>query len=112
MEEIWVLGGPEAPPVEKCWSRSSTATASLPEENKQTMSASHLLSYARIPADVVSHPQLQVAHAGHGVEDPAGLGRVEGIEIDLPLGVDQGPQGHRLHSHLLHTGGGCERSAG
>lgn len=44
-----------------------------------------------------------MAHASHGVEDPAGLRRVEGIEIDVPLGVDQRPQGHGLHSHLLHT---------
>lgn len=45
-----------------------------------------------------------MAHAGHGVEDSARLRRVERIEMDLPLGVDQRPQGHRLYSHLLHTG--------
>lgn len=97
--------GLETPLVENHRSRSNTVMELKKlKKSNQTTSASHLLPYTWIPADVVSHPQLQVAHAGHRVQYSAGLRRVEGIEIDLPLGVDQRPQGHRLNSHLLHTG--------
>lgn len=100
MDEFWKEESSVFPPG---GIRSLEATLLLKRSN-QTTSSSHLLPDAWIPADVVSHPQLQVAHAGHRVKNPAGLRCVEGIEIDLPLRVDQRPQGHRLYSHLLHPG--------
>lgn len=72
-----------------------------PDINAQTPRRPYLLSNARVPADVVRHPQLQVAHAGDGVQHPAGLRGVEGVQVDLHPAVHQRPQGYRLRPHLL-----------
>lgn len=48
--------------------------------------------HAGVPADVVADPQLEVAHAGHGIQDVVGVAHVQGVREVFQLAVDVRPK--------------------
>lgn len=49
-----------------------------------------------VPADVVADPQLEVAHAGHGIQDVVGVAHVQGVSKVFQLAVDVRPKRYSL----------------
>lgn len=45
-----------------------------------------------VPADVVTDPQLEVAHAGHGIQDVVGVAHVQRVSEVFQLAVDVRPK--------------------
>jgi len=52
----------------------------------------YLRLHPGVPADVVANPQLQVPHAGHGVQDMVGVAHVQGVSEVLQLAVNVRPK--------------------
>lgn len=52
----------------------------------------YLRLHPGVPADVVAHPQLEVAHAGHGIQDVVGVAHVQGVSKVFQLAVDVRPK--------------------
>lgn len=56
----------------------------------------YLWFHPGVPADVVADPQLEVAHAGHGIQDVVGVAHVQGVSEVFQLAVDVRPERHGL----------------
>lgn len=56
----------------------------------------YLRFHPGVPADVVADPQLEVPHAGHGVQDVVGVAHVQGVGEVFQLAVDVRPKRHGL----------------
>lgn len=65
----------------------------------------YLWLHPGVPADIVADPQLEVAHARHGVEDVVGVADIQGVGEVLELAVDVRPKRHSLFRKALQQEG-------
>lgn len=61
-----------------------------------SLEETYLRFHPGVPADVVADPQLEVAHAGHGIQDVVGVAHVQGVSEVFQLAVDVRPKRHGL----------------
>jgi len=65
----------------------------------------YLRFHPGVPADVVADPQLEVPHAGHGVQHVVGVAHVQGVSEVFQLAVDVRPKRHGLFWKALQGKG-------